>query len=63
MNKQKRRLKKGYILDYLTGEEVKSTPEEVTRQIFEKRLVEEYGYSKGQIKGAGQEFYIKKGKN
>lgn len=43
-------LKEGYIIDYISGEQVKSTPEEVEAvQVFCKQLVEDYGYSKAQI--------------
>jgi type I restriction enzyme M protein len=41
--------KEGYIIDYVTGKEIKATPEEEVRQTYEKKLVEEYGYSKNQI--------------
>lgn len=50
--------KVGYIKDYATGKLVKERPEEGPRQIFERRLVEEYGYSKDQIE---IEFWIQKG--
>lgn len=50
--------KEGYIRDYATDKLVKDRPEEGPRQLFEKRLVEEYGYSKGQIE---IEFMIQKG--
>jgi len=43
-------LKEGYILDYISNEQVKATPEEVEAvQVFAKQLVEDYGYSKEQI--------------
>ncbi|GAW90722.1 N-6 DNA methylase [Flavobacterium psychrophilum] len=43
-------LKEGYIIDYISGEQVKATPEEIEAvQIFSKQLVEDYGYSKDQI--------------
>lgn len=43
-------LKDGYIVDYISGEQVKATPEEIEAvQIFAKQLVEDYGYSKEQI--------------
>jgi len=43
-------LKEGYILDYISGEPVKSTPEEIDAvQVFSKRLVEDFGYKKEQI--------------
>ena len=42
--------KDGYIIDYISGEEVKATPEELEAvQVFSKQLVEDYGYSKDQI--------------
>ena len=42
--------KPGYIIDYISGEEVKATPEEVEAvQVFARRLVEDYGYDKNQI--------------
>lgn len=43
-------LKDGYIFDYISGEQVKATPEEIEAvQVFSKQLVEDYGYSKDQI--------------
>ena len=43
-------MKEGYILDYISGEEVKATPEEIEAvQIFSQSLVEDYGYKKSQI--------------
>jgi len=40
----------GYIEDYISGEPVRATPEEVDAvQIFARRLVEDYGYVKKQI--------------
>jgi type I restriction enzyme M protein len=43
-------LKPGYIIDYISGEEVKATPEEVEAvQVFARRLVDDYGYEKSQI--------------
>jgi len=50
--------KKGYIRDFITGRWLKDKPEEGPRQILEKRLVEEYGYSKNQIE---IEFPVQKG--
>ncbi len=51
--------KAGYIKDYITGKLVRVRPEEVeARQLFERRLVEEYGYSKDQME---IEFLIQKG--
>lgn len=43
-------LKDGYIIDYISGEQIKATPEEIESvQVFCKQLVEDYGYSKDQI--------------
>lgn len=43
-------LKAGYILDYISGQPVKATPEEVEAvQVFARRLVEDYGYPKENI--------------
>lgn len=53
--------KEGYVRDYITGKLVRARPEETdARQIFGKRLVEEYGYLKEQIQTV-PEFYIHKG--
>ena len=39
-----------YINDYISGERVKSSPEEIEAvQPFSRKLVEEYGYQKNQI--------------
>ena len=46
----KQDLKEGYVFDYISGEQVKATPEEIEAvQVFSKQLVEDYGYSKSQI--------------
>ncbi len=50
--------KKGYVRDFITGRWLKNKPEEGPRQILEKKLVEEYGYSKSQIE---IEFPVQKG--
>jgi type I restriction enzyme M protein len=43
-------LKEGYIIDFISGEQVKGTPEEIEAvQVFSKQLVEDYGYQKNQI--------------
>lgn len=43
-------LKTGYIFDFISGEQVKSTPEEVEAvQVFARQLVEDYGYPKEHI--------------
>ncbi len=42
--------KDGYIFDYISGKEIKATPEEVEAvQVFAKQLVEDYGYPKEHI--------------
>lgn len=42
--------KEGYIFDYISGDEIKATPEEIEAvQVFSKQLVEDFGYSKEQI--------------
>ena len=42
--------KEGYLIDYISGEQVKATPEEKEAvQIFAHQLVEDYGYKKEQI--------------
>lgn len=49
----------GYVTDYISGQRVKATPEEMEAvQVFSRRLVEEYGYSKEQIQTRPQ-FRIK----
>ena len=51
--------KEGYIIDFISGEQVKATPEEVqATQVFSRILVEDYGYSKSQIQTRPQ-FRIK----
>jgi len=52
--------KKGYVTDYATGRQLRERPEEESRQIFEKKLIDEYGYSKDQLE---IEFLIQKGSN
>lgn len=42
--------REGYIIDYISGEQVKATPEEVkATQVFSRTLVEDYGYPKSNI--------------
>jgi len=42
--------KSNKIVDFISGLEVQSTPEEIEAvQVFSKQLVEDYGYSKSQI--------------
>ena len=53
-------LKPGYIHDYISGKPVKATPEEMEAvQVFTRRLVEDYGYSKSQIQTRPQ-FRVRK---
>jgi type I restriction enzyme M protein len=57
---KEKEIKEGYILDYISGQEVKATPEEVeATQVFSKRLVEEYGYLKEGIQTRPQYFVRK----
>lgn len=43
-------LKEGHIVDYISGQHVKATPEEVlAAQVFSRRLVEDYEYPKDHI--------------
>jgi type I restriction enzyme M protein len=43
-------IKEGYIVDYISGLEVKISPEEIQAvQVFAKQLVEDYGYPKSYI--------------
>ncbi|MBM2812892.1 MAG: putative methylase [Chloroflexi bacterium] len=40
----------GYVRDYVSGRQVRATPEEVQAvQIFVRRLVEDYGYARDHI--------------
>lgn len=42
--------KDGYIIDFISGQEVKATPEEIEAvQVFAKQLVEDYNYPKDHI--------------
>jgi type I restriction enzyme M protein len=42
--------KEGYIIDFISGQEVKATPEEIDAvQVFSKQLVEDYNYPKEYI--------------
>lgn len=43
-------MKEGYIYDFISGQEIRATPEEVEAvQIFSKQLVEDYNYPKEHI--------------
>ena len=51
--------KEGYIVDYISGQQVKASPEEVqATQVFSKILVEDYGYPKDKIQTRPQ-FHVK----
>ena len=51
--------KDGYIIDFISGQQVKASPEEVeATQVFSKILVEDYGYPKTQIQTRPQ-FHVK----
>lgn len=51
--------KEGYIIDFISGQQVKASPEEVeATQVFSKILVEDYGYPKTQIQTRPQ-FHVK----
>ena len=51
--------KEGYIIDYISGQQVKASPEEVqATQVFSKILVEDYGYPKEKIQTRPQ-FHVK----
>src|SRR3954453_4177981 len=53
-------LKEGYIVDYISGQIVKATPEEVEAvQVFSKQLVEDYNYPKSHIQTRPQ-FRVKR---
>ena len=52
-------LKDGYIVDFISGQQVKASPEETeATQVFSKILVEDYGYPKTQIQTRPQ-FHVK----
>ncbi len=43
--------KEGYLIDYISGKEIKATPEEANAvQVFSKILVEDYKYPKQNIR-------------
>ncbi|TAG52526.1 MAG: N-6 DNA methylase [Cytophagales bacterium] len=53
-------LKDGYILDFVSGQEIKATPEEIeATQVFSKRLVEEYEFLKENLQTRPQYFVRK----
>lgn len=46
----KKEAKDGYIFDFISGVEIKATPEEIeATQVFSKRLIDEYEFSKTDI--------------
>jgi len=56
----KKEAKDGYIFDFISGQEIKATPEEIeATQVFSKMLVEEYGYPKENIQTRPQHFVRK----
>lgn len=59
MEENQKNPKDGYIFDYISGEQVKASPEEVeATQVFSRILVEDYGYSKSMIQTRPQ-FHVK----
>ena len=59
MFEEQKHPKEGYIFDYISGQEVKASPEEVeATQVISKILVEDYGYPKTNIQTRPQ-FYVK----
>ena len=59
MAEEQKQPKDGYVIDYISGQEVKASPEEVeATQVFSKILVEDYGYPKTQIQTRPQ-FHVK----
>lgn len=59
MAENQTQLKDGYIIDYISGLQVKASPEEMeATQVFSKILVEDYGYPKTQIQTRPQ-FHVK----
>jgi len=59
MAEEQKQPKEGYIIDYISGTQVKASPEELeATQVFSKILVEDYGYPKTQIQTRPQ-FHVK----
>jgi len=59
MEEEQIKPKDGYIIDYISGRQVKASPEEVeATQVFSKILVEDYGYPKENIQTRPQ-FHVK----
>ncbi len=56
----KTEIKEGYIIDFISGQEIKATPEELqATQVFSKRLVDEYEYLKEEIQTRPQ-YYVRR---
>ncbi len=56
----KKEPKEGYLFDYISGNEIKATPEEVeATQVFSKRLIDEYEFNKEDIQTRPQYFVRK----
>src|SRR3954463_16697384 len=52
--------KEGYIIDYVAGQSIKATPEEIEAvQVFSRQLVEDYNYPKDHIQTRPQ-FRVKR---
>lgn len=48
--KTKQKTKEGFLIDYISGKEVRALPEEVEAvQVFAKQLVNDYNYPKSNI--------------
>lgn len=59
MAENQKQSKEGYIIDYISGTQVKASPEELeATQVFSKILVEDYGYPKTHIQTRPQ-FHVK----
>jgi type I restriction enzyme M protein len=60
---EKIKLKDGYIFDYISGIQVKATPEEIDAvQVYSQILVEDYGYPKEHIQTHPQQSTVVKNK-
>ena len=57
MPSYKKEPKEGYIFDFISGQEIKATPEEIeATQVFSKRLIDEYEFSKEDVQTRPQHF-------
>jgi type I restriction enzyme M protein len=53
-------LSTGYVTDFISGQRVRATPEEIEAvQVFSRRLVEDYGYPRSHIQTRPQ-FRVRK---